>query len=79
MKYPVSMGGRGNFYCNAIVETLFKAIKSELIWPVVWQTRAQAKNAVARYIDGFCNSVRRCSSLGFKSPIAFERKARQVS
>ncbi len=52
---------------------------AELIWPVAWQTRAQAENAVARYIDGFYNPVRRHSSLAFHSPIAFERKAREVS
>lgn len=54
-------------------------IKSELIWPVAWQTRQQAENAIARDIDGFHNPVRRHSSLGFQSPIAFERRAREVS
>jgi putative transposase len=75
----ISMSGRGNCYDNSMVETFFKTIKSELIWPVAWQTRAQAQNAVARYIDGFHNPVRRHSSIGFQSPIAFERKAREVS
>ena len=72
------MSGRGNCYDNAMVETFFKSIKSELIWPVAWQTRAQAENAVARYIDGFYNSIRRYSSLGFQSPIAYERMAREL-
>ena len=75
----ISMSGRGNCYDNSMVETFFKTIKSELIWPVAWQSRQQAENAVARYIDGFYNPVRRHSSLGFQSPIAFERKAREVS
>ncbi len=43
------------------------------------QSRQQAENAVARYIDGFYNPVRRHLSLGFQSPIVFERKAREVS
>ncbi len=73
------MSGRGNCYDNAMVETFFKTIKSELIWPVASQSRLQAENAVARYIDGFYNPVRRHSSLAFQSPIAFERKAREVS
>ena len=51
----ISMSGKGNCYDNAVVETFFKTIKSELIWPVAWQTRCQAENAVARYIDGFYN------------------------
>jgi transposase InsO family protein len=62
-----------------MVETLSKTIKSELIWPVAWQTRAHAENAVARYIDGLHNPVRRHSSLDFQSQITFERKAREVS
>ena len=75
----ISMSGRGNCYDNSMVETFFKTIKSELIWPVAWQSRQQAENAVARYIDGFYNPVRRHSSLGFQSPIAFERQAQAVS
>ena len=75
----ISMSGRGNCYDNSMVETFFKTIKSELIWPVAWQSRQQAENAVARYIDGFYNPVRRHSSLGFQSPIAFKRKAREGS
>ena len=39
----ISMSGKGNCYDNAVVETFFKTIKSELIWPVSWQTRSQAE------------------------------------
>lgn len=73
------MSGRGNFYDNAMAETFFKTLKSELVWPVAWQSRQQAENAVARYNGGVYNPVSRHSSLGFQSPIAFERKAREVS
>ena len=73
------MSGRGNCYDNSMVGTFFKTIKSELIWQVAWQFRQQTENAVARHIDGFYNPVRRHSSLGFKSPIAFERKGRELS
>jgi putative transposase len=62
-----------------MVETFFKAIKSELIWPVAWQSRQQAENAVARYIDRFHNPVRWHSSIGFQCPMAFERTAKEVS
>ena len=75
----ISMSGRGNCYDNSMVESFFKTIKSDLLWPVAWQTREQAENAVARYIDGFYNPVRRHSSLRFQSPIAFERQAQAVS
>jgi putative transposase len=62
----------------AFTRSIFKTIKSEPIWPIAWQSRQQAENAVARYIDGFYNPVRRHSTLGFRSPIARERKARKV-
>lgn len=44
--------------------------------PFKWTT--DSENAIARYIDGFHNPVRRHSSLGFLSPIALERRALEV-
>lgn len=67
-----SMSGRGNCYDNAMVETVFKTIKSELVWRTSFQTRRQAEMAIGRYIDGFYNPMRRHSALGYKSPIVFE-------
>jgi putative transposase len=49
----VSMSGKGNCFDNAVVETFFKTLKSELVWRTVFQTRAEAKQAIGRYIDGF--------------------------
>ena len=77
--FLISMSGKGNCYDNSMVETFFKTIKAELIWPVAWQSRSQAENAIARYIDGFYNPVRRYSSLDFQSPVQFERKAKEMS
>ena len=57
-----------------MVETVFKTIKSELIWRTSFQTRPAAETALGRYIDGFYNPRRRHSALGWKSPVAFERK-----
>ena len=46
---------------------------------MVWNSRTEFEvDAFARYIDGFYNPVRQQSSIGFQSPIAFERKAREV-
>lgn len=67
-----SMSGRGNCYDNAMVETVFKTIKSELVWRTVFQTRIAAQLALGRYIDGFYNPRRRHSALGYKSPVSFE-------
>lgn len=67
-----SMSGKGNCYDNAMVETVFKTIKSELVWRTCFQSRRQAENAIGQYIDGFYNPRRRHSAIGYKSPIAFE-------
>lgn len=71
--FKVSMSGKGNCYDNAAVETFFKTIKAELIWRHPWQTRRQAETALFQYINGFYNPRRRHSTLGGKTPIAFER------
>ena len=70
----VSMSGKGNCYDNAMVETFFKTLKSELVWRTVFQNRADATAAIGRYIDAFYNPVRRHSALDFKSPLQFERR-----
>ncbi|MBE3640435.1 transposase [Mangrovicoccus sp. HB182678] len=69
----------GNCYDNSMVEKFSKTIKARLIRTTAWQTRRQAENAIARYIDGFHNPVRQHSSLGYLSLIASGRKAREVS
>jgi putative transposase len=69
----ISMSGKGHCYDNAMVETFFKTLKSELVWRTVFLTRPQATNAIARYIDGFYNPTRRHSSLDYLSPIQFEQ------
>ena len=73
--FLASMSGKGNCYDNAVVETFFKTIKSELIWRTVFMSRSQAETAIARYIDGFYNPVRRHSTLDFTSPALTARFA----
>jgi transposase InsO family protein len=50
--FVASMSGRGNCYDNAMVETVFKTIKSELIWRTAFATRDQASTAIGQYIEG---------------------------
>lgn len=72
--FKVSMSGTGNCYDNAAVETFFKTIKAEVLWQRSWRTRRDAGMAIFEYINGFYNPRRRHSALGWKSPLAFERK-----
>ena len=69
----ISMSGKGNCYDNAMVETFFKTLKAEMVWRTIFQTRSEAKIAIARYIDGFYNPVRRHSAIDYLSPVQFER------
>ncbi len=63
----ISMSGKGKGICydNAMVETFFKTLKSELVWRTVFYTRNEAERAIARNIDGFYNPVRRHSALDY--------------
>jgi len=69
-----SLSGKGNCYDNAAVETFFKSLKAEVLWPQTWPTRRQAETAIFQYINGFYNPRRRHSYLGGISPLAFEAK-----
>ena len=57
---------------NAVAESFFATIKRELIETRPWPTRAGLERAVFDYIEGWYNTRRRHSSLGYKSPAAFE-------
>lgn len=48
---------------------MVETVKSKLVWRTVFQTQAEAKDAVGRYIDGFDDPVRRHSTLDYISPV----------
>ena len=72
--FKVSMSGKGNCYDNSAVESFFKSLKAELVWRRNWQTRRDVEIALFEYINGFYNPRRRHSTIGWKSPVAFEKK-----
>ena len=59
-----SMSGKGNCYDNAVVESFFKTLKTELVYQNKYETRDHAKNSVFEYIETFYNTHRRHSALG---------------
>lgn len=71
----ISMSGKGHCYDNSMVEAFFKTLTSEMARRTVFQTRTKAKQALARYIDGFYNPIRRHSALDHISPAQFEKRA----
>jgi putative transposase len=72
-----SMSRAGNCWDNAVVESFFATLKTELPQRE-WSSRAAATAAITDYIDAFYNPRRRHSSLDYLSPVEFElRGARQ--
>ena len=69
-----SMGSVGDAFDNAMAESFFATLECELIDRSVWRNRNEARRAVFEYIEGFYNQRRRHSSLGYLSPVEFERR-----
>lgn len=67
-----SMSRKGDCYDNAVIESFFGTLKTELDEPLT--TRASARLALFDYIEVFYNRQRLHSTLGYLSPAAFERK-----
>lgn len=70
-----SMSRSGNCWDNAAMESFFSSLKTERIGKKLYRSRAQAKADVFDYIECFYNPTRRHSTLGYLSPIDFEREA----
>lgn len=68
-----SMSGKGNCYDNAVAESFFGTLKKELVYFEDYKTRDEAKRSIFEYIEIFYNRKRRHSSLGYKSPVEFEK------
>ena len=67
-----SMSRKGNCWDNAVAESFFKTLKSELIYHEEYKTIQQAKTAVFEYIETWYNTRRLHSSLGYKTPKEIE-------
>ena len=66
-----SMSRKGDCWDNAVAESFFKTIKTELIYDCKFQSIYQAKLAVFEYIEIWYNKKRRHSALGYLSPEAY--------
>jgi putative transposase len=69
-----SMGSVGDAYDNAMCESFFATLECELLARSRFKALAEARSAVFGFIEGFYNSRRRHSSIGYLSPIDFERR-----
>jgi len=67
-----SMSRKGNCWDNAVAESFFKTLKSDLVYQTYFYTKKQAKREIFEYIEFHYNRVRSHSYLGNLSPCKFE-------
>jgi putative transposase len=68
-----SMGSVGDCYDNAMCESFFATLECELLDRQRFRSQAEARRAVFEFIEGWYNPRRRHSSIGYLSPVNYER------
>jgi putative transposase len=74
LKVRPSMGSIGDCYDNAMAESFFASLECEVLDRTRFHTREQAYRAIFAWIEGWYNTRRRHSSIGYLSPAEFERR-----
>ena len=72
-----SMSRRGDCWDNAVAESFFATLEHELLALADFHSHREAERAIAEFIDDWHNPVRRHSTLGYVSPMQYERQLRQ--
>ena len=72
-KMLCSISRKGECHDNAVAESFFGTLKTELVDCEDYRTRAEAKQSLFEYIEVFYNRQRRHSYLGYVSPVEYER------
>jgi putative transposase len=75
----VSMSRRGNCWDNAVAESFFATLKSELVRHQTWGDAAELRAAVFEYVEVFYNRRRLHSTLGYRTPAAVEAEYKQAA
>ena len=68
-----SMSRKGECHDNAVAESFFHTLKNELVHDAQFQTRADAKQAIFKYIEMFYNRKRRHSTIDYYAPFEYEK------
>lgn len=74
-----SMSRKGNCWDNAVAESFFATLEVELIDKHRWATRDEARRAIFQFIEGWYNRRRRHSTLGYRSPAAYEAELQDAA
>ncbi len=72
-----SQSRRANCWDNAVVESFFHTLKTEAIYFETFETREHAEIFIFEWVEAFYNRQRLHSTLGYKSPVDFERMVRE--
>ncbi|GHO48829.1 transposase [Ktedonospora formicarum] len=73
----MSMSRKGNCWDNAAMESFFGTLKEECVGDSVYQSHAEAKQALFTYLEIYYNRLRRHSTLGYMSPFIYEKFGEQ--
>lgn len=71
----MSMGSVGDCFDNAMMESFFSSLEAEVLDRNRFMTREQARSAIFCWINSWYNTTRRHSSIGYVSPVEFERRS----
>jgi putative transposase len=71
--FQQSMSRKGNCWDNAIIETFFHTLKTELTNRVKYKTREEARISIFEYIEIFYNRKRLHSAIGYRAPVEYEK------
>jgi putative transposase len=74
-----SMSRKGNCWDNAVAESFFHSMKTELVYTERYLTREIAKQSIFQYIEVYYNRVRRHSAIGSTAPEVFENQCKDVA
>ncbi|MBF6302119.1 transposase [Nocardia amamiensis] len=77
VRAPV-MGAFGDCYDNAVIESFWGRMQTELLNRQRWKTRIELANAIFEYLEIFHNRQRRHSALGMRTPIEYERMQQSI-
>jgi putative transposase len=73
-----SMGSIGDCYDNAMIESFWGRMQTELLNRRKWRTRLELANAIFEYLEIFHNRQRRHSALGMLTPIEYELRHSKI-
>jgi putative transposase len=68
-----SMGTIGDAYDNAVIESFWGRMQTELLDRRRWKTRVELANAIFEYLEIFHNRQRRHSALDWRTPVEYEK------